>query len=309
MPRSLSPTFLAQLASSGASAPVFFVILKFADNTLYLFGGIGTLTPAGPAYSPLSTFPYGQAWTGLGWLGKISAIPQTNKVAAQSVILSLSGVPANLVAEAVGQVRVTGSATIFLGFFNPSTGLLIPDPIQVFAGALDVPTLEDSGVSSTLSITCENPLILLNEAPNRQFDDMDQQIYFPGDLGMSFVNTLDNTPLFWPSPTANSATFQVDMIMSPNGADIGVGGSFTMEVTVNYSDTSYKTYPSGAGSGAAWWGNLGSTNPKVATVNIFTWEVTGVGPGTCLIICHQVVFSGSQPIGEYRVACTVIVHS
>src|SRR5580704_17972406 len=179
MPRSLSPTFLSQLASSGACAPVLFVVLAFADQTLYLFGGVGTLTPAGPAYSPSSSFPYGQAFTGLGWLAKVSTVPQTTKVQAQNITLSLSGIPSSLVAEAINQVRITGTATVYLGFFN-SSGALIPDPIQLFSGALDVPTLDDSGDTSTIAITAENTLLSLNEAPNRTFDDMDQQIYAPG---------------------------------------------------------------------------------------------------------------------------------
>jgi hypothetical protein len=308
MSRLLSPTFLAQLASTGASAPVFFVVLEFANETLYLFSGVGTITPAGPAYNPLSTFPYGQPFIGMGQLGKISTIPQTNKIAAQNIALSLSGIPASLVTEAVAQVRITGSATVFLGFMN-AAGAVIPDPSQVFAGSLDVPTLDDSGETSTISITCENPLLLLNEAPNRQFDDADQQIYYPGDLGMSFVDALGNLALFWPSPIQNAAVFAVDMFLTPNGADIAVGGTVQLSGTINYSDGSHYTIPPGSGSGAAWQGGICSSNPKIATVSI-GGLVTGVSPGICLIIARAVYpFSGSQPSNEKRVACTVIVHS
>jgi hypothetical protein len=239
-------------------------------------------------------------------------IPQTNKVVAQNITLSLSGIPASLVTEAVAQVRITGSATVFLAFFSP-TGAVIADPIQVFAGSLDVPSLDDSGETSTISITAENPLLLLNEAPNRQFDDMDQQIYYPGDLGMSFVETLGNLALFWPSPAANGAVFAVDMIMSPNGADIAVGGTVTIETTINYSDHSYYTKPSGAGSGENWLGGICSSNPKIATVDASS-VVTGVSPGTCLLVARAVYpYSGgggpSSPSSQKRVACTVIVHS
>jgi len=311
MPASLSPTYLAQLGSTGASSPAFFVVLEFENETLYLFSGIGTITPTGPAYSALSTFPYGQTWTGLGWLGKLSAVPQTTKVQAQSVTLALSGIPSGLVSEAINQIRITGTATIFLGFFN-SSGVVIPDPRQLFSGSLDVPTLDDSGQTSTISITAENPLLTLNEAPNRQFDDMDQQIYFPGDLGMSFVNSLGNLALFWPSPLANASVFVVDMLMSPNGADIAVGGTVAISTTINYSDTSYYTMPSGSGSGASWLGGISSSNPKIATVD-GSGIVTGVSPGICLIIARSVYpnpgTGASAPSAERRVACTVIVHS
>jgi hypothetical protein len=308
MPRSLSPTFLAQLGSTGASSPVFFVVLEFANETLYLFGGIGSITPPGPAYSVLSTFPYGQTWTGMGWLGKISAIPQTTKVQAQSITLSLSGIPSSLVGEAIDQIRITGVATVFLAFLD-STGAVIEDPIQLFSGSLDVPTLDDSGQTSTLSITAENPLITLNEAPERQFDDADQQIYFPGDLGFTFVDSIGNLALFWPSPLANASVFAVDMIMSPNGADIAVGGTVTIETTINYSDTSSFTQPSGAGGGTPWIGQLSSSNPEIAAVT-GAFEVTGISPGICLLVARSVYPGGVfPPSAERRVACTVIVHS
>jgi hypothetical protein len=307
MPRSLSPTFLAQLASSGASAPVVFAVLTFANETLYLFGGVGSLVTAGPPYSALSTFPYGQTFTGVGWLGKVSAIPQTTKVQAQNITLALSGIPSALVTEVTSQVRITGTATIYLGFFN-SSGALIPDPIQIFAGALDVPTLDDSGETSTISITCENPLLSLNLAPNRQFDDMDQQIYFPGDLGFSYVDSLENIPLYWPAPSTYGSVWVVDMVMSPQGADIAVGATVTIEATMNYSDTSFYTLPSGSGSGTPWVGGIASSNPKIATVTI-GGVVTGVSPGICTIMVRSVYPTGSSPAGERRVTCAVIVHN
>src|SRR5208282_4136447 len=196
MPRTLSTAVLAAIAAKTLSLAIFAEI-AFADNTLYLFNGVGSFTPAGPPANPASTFPYGETFIGLGWLGKISGIPQTTKVQAQNVTLSLSGIPANLVSEAIGQVRVTGTATVWLAFFDDN-GNLLEDPVQIFTGALDVPSLTDAGESCSLAITCENSLISLNLAPNRRFDDMDQQIYFAGDLGMSFVDALGNLQLFWP---------------------------------------------------------------------------------------------------------------
>jgi hypothetical protein len=99
------------------------------------------------------------------------------------------------------------------------------------------------------------------------------------------------------------------MLMSPNGADIAVGGTVTISTTINYSDTSYYTLPSGSGSGAAWLGGISSSNPKIATVD-GSGVVTGVSPGICLIIARSVYpFHGSAPSAERRVACTVIVHS
>jgi hypothetical protein len=308
VPRVLSPTFINQLASKGSCSPILFAVLAFANETLYLFGGVGSMTPAGPPYSATSVFPYGETFLGMGWLARVSGIPQTTKVQAQSVTLSLSGIPSDLVAEAIGQVRVSGTAQIFLGFMN-SSGALIADPVQLFAGALDVPTINDSGETSTISITAENPLLLLNEAPSRTFDDADQQIYVPGDLGMSFVEALPNLPLYWPAPTGWTGAYPVDFVMTPTGADIAVGGTVTIYTTINYSDGSYYTLPGGTGSGSPWLGGIVSSNPKVATVN-GSGVVTGISPGVCEIIATSVYPAGaSSPSGSRRTSTSVIVHS
>ena len=297
--------------------PAFFVKIAFADQTLYLWSGVWPFVASGTAYSSSATFPYGTTFTGLGWLGKISSIPQINKVQARNVTLMLSGIPVNLVAEAVNQVRMTGTATIWFGFLNVSTGAIIPDPSQVFYGALDVPTLQDSGETCTIAITAENPLVSLQDAPNRRFDDLDQQIYSPGDLGFSFVDSLPNMALFWPVPYNFPSPFPVDMVISPAGWDIGVGGTVGISTTMNYSDGSYYTLPGGTGSGPRWIGGIVSMNPAVAKVD-GSGIVTGISPGTALIVARAVYPGPSSytpgvttppPAGTRRVSCTVIVHS
>lgn len=305
MPRTLSTSVLAAIAASQVS-PVLFAVVAFADNTYYLFGGIGTLTPAGPASNPLSTFPYGETFTGLGWLVKLSSIPATNKVQAQNITLALSGIPSTLVSEAINQVRITGTATIFLGFYN-SSGALLEDPIQVFAGGLDVPTLSDGGDTCTLSITCENPLLSLNLAPNRRFDDADQQIYHPGDLGLSFVDALAGLQLFWPAPANSGTPYPVLLTLAPNGSAVAVGSTQQITATLHFSDGSNFTVPPYTGSATSM--IFASTNPSVASVDN-TGLVTGRSEGECSIMARSTYYvSGGAPSGQYRAACGIAVYA
>lgn len=288
-----------------------FAKIAFADNTLYLWSGVGTITPAGPPSNPASTFPYGQAFTGLGWLARLSAIPQTTKVQAQNITLSLSGIPASLVSEAVGQVRIAGTCTVWYGLFD-SNGNLLGDPVQVFAGALDVPSLTDSGETSTISLTCENTLLSLNLAPNHRFDDPDQQLRYPGDLGFSFVQSLQNLQLFWPNPDNDSGSpYPVYMTVTPSSVDVAVGASITVEVTIHYSDSSTKTKPSGAGSGHDFTLDMASSNPAIATFQyVYPNNVTGVSPGVCSIMARIPGGTGySTPSMIWRQVCNVFVHN
>lgn len=322
MPRLISPAVASAIASRVVTVALFAKI-AFADNTLYLWSGIGSIAPAGPAWSSLSTFPYGQSFTGMGWLGRLSSVPGTKKVQAKNITLGLSGIPSSLVAEAINQVRVTGQVTIWLAFL--SSGAVIPDPLQIFSGSLDVPSLTDSGDTSLISITCENSLLSLNLAPNRLFSDADQQIYFPGDLGFSFTDKLANIALFWPAPQNVGTPYPVFMTVTPSppyGAsvvDLGVGGTATVYAVITYSDGSYAIMPGGTGSGSAPPFILGmaSTNPKVAAFQYtLTGNVIGVAPGECQIMARIPMNpSGGSYLGTsgasqiFRGACNVLVHN
>ena len=307
MPRTLSAAVLSALAAKTVTLAQFAEI-AFADNTLYLFNGLGTITPSGPPANPASTFPYGQTFTGLGWLGKISSIPQTTKVQAQNIAISLSGIPSSLLSEAIGQVRITGTVTIWYGFFDQSTGALLTDPVQVFFGSIDVPSLTDGGDTSTISLTCENTLLSLNLAPNRRFDDPDQQIYVPGDLGFSFVEQLENMLLTWPAPDAFGTPYQTSIVTTANPTIVGVGGTAQLTLTINYSDG---THVSGNAAVPAGTAKIASSNPRVATVDD-NGLVTGVSPGICLMLQRVTTFNGGPPgipFSIFRAACVVIVHS
>jgi hypothetical protein len=308
MPRTMSQTVAGQLAGKLIQLAIF-AQLAFADNTLYLFSGINSLTPAGPAFNPASTFPYGKTFIGLGWLAKLSSIPQTTKIQAQNVTLSLSGIPPNLVSEVVGQVRMTGTVTMWYGFFLG--GALIADPVQVFSGSMDVPSLTDDADSSESSIACENTLLSLNLAPNRRFDDLDQQLDFPGDLGFSFVQALANIQLFWPAPVNEGTPYPVFMEVTPSSVDVAVGSSITIEVTIHFSDGSTFTRPSGVGSGPAFALCAASSNPRIASWQYTaTNNVTGVSPGECSIMARVPGPStGGGPGSQFRAVCNIFVYA
>ena len=308
--RSLSTAVLAALAEPTVQLALF-VELAFADNTYYFFSGIGSITPAGPPANPLSTFPYGETFTGMGWLAKLSAVPQTTKVQAQNITLTLSGIPSVLVPEVTTQVRITGTATVWLGIFD-GNGNLLADPAQIFYGSLDVPSGTDAGGASTFSISCENALLSLNLAPNRRFDDADQQIYLPGDLGFSFVDQLPNTPLFWPAPSTTTSPYPLYMTVSITPEDIPVGGTATVQVTITYSDMSTYTQPARTGSGPFFLLDIASSNPKIATCNYQTTnQILGVGPGVCSIqVRSPSVNSGGGGFAQvFRAAANLVVHS
>src|SRR5215831_7966326 len=142
MSRILSPAMEAELAA-GSVRPAFFLEIAFENETVWAWSGLGTFSAPGPAFNPAASFPYGQNFIGVGWMGAIRAIPQVGDVVAQNITLELSGIPVELAQDTISAVRQNSIATVWIGLFG-TANLLIADPAQVFQGQLDVPSLTEN---------------------------------------------------------------------------------------------------------------------------------------------------------------------
>jgi hypothetical protein len=307
MPRNLSPAVLAATIAPQKSMALF-LELAFSNETLWLWSGIGPATGAGPAWDPGATFPYGQVFTGMGWMGRIDSVPQTSELTAENITLMLSGIPVELLGDVINSVRLTGTATLWLAFF--SNGVLLPDPLQLWLGALDVPTVTDGADTCSVSITVENALLALNSASNRRFTTLDQQLDFPGDTGFDYVSAMQDLYLPYPDGTTagtnitpsnlDAAPAQTQsLVISPagpqqlvigltlqmKGVALFVAGPYANAAGTGFqtvtsaglwssSDTSVATVTNGSGgnpsAGGGNWGTGGGL-------------VTAVGPGNCTI--------------------------
>src|SRR2546423_3765507 len=141
MPIKMSAAVLGQVLG-GQLRPALFVEIAFASETVYLWSGIGPKGSAGPAYDPKATFPYGRTFIGQGWLGQIQSVPQITDVVASNITLLLSGIPAELVTDAMQAVRQNSIATLWLGLLDEADNI-VGDPVQRFQGSLDVPTITE----------------------------------------------------------------------------------------------------------------------------------------------------------------------
>jgi hypothetical protein len=314
MPRNLSPSFLAACAS-GQVRLGFFLRIQFLTETVYIWSGRGSITPAGPAWDSSSSFPYGQAFTGFGWMGSIGSIPSVTDVIATNITLVLSGIPTELLTDAINAVRQNSIATLWLAL-SDANGNVIADPVQVFQGTCDVPTTKEGAVTSTLSITCENPLIDLNRAPSRRYTDVDQQITYPGDTGFFQVQLLQDFLLLWPAPYGNNNS---DSTEPPNYLTITPGQTSPVEVPVGLTQqlTVVETRPDGSTNtimkaGYTYGGGpVYSSDPTLATVDV-NGLVTGVKPGMCIVtkrfVESEYLGSGpSRPSNCVTASVTIIV--
>jgi hypothetical protein len=183
MARNLSSGALGQILSSHVRL-VFFVQANFASGPVYVWNGLGNL-----AWNS-------QTWTGLGSLLSISAVSEATDLSAKSITLSLSGIPSDLLSDCLTEVRQSNTVQLWLGFLD-STGNVIASPYMPFSGHMDVPTINEGQVTSTIDLTCENPLVDMNRAPNRRFTNDDQLIDYPTDSGFIWVAAIQTWQGVW----------------------------------------------------------------------------------------------------------------
>ena len=164
--------------------PAIFVQATLASGTLYIWSGYG------------STTWNGQTWQGVGSLLNISTIEEKATVSATGLVVTLSGIDPTLLANVLDEFEVCGPVKVFLGAFS-SPGVLIANPICLWAGNLDVPTIDVGADTASISINCESRLIEMNVSVDRRYTDQEQQVDTPGDLAFSFVNSIQNQPVYW----------------------------------------------------------------------------------------------------------------
>jgi hypothetical protein len=183
MPRDMTPAYLAAI-QAGILRPALFVEATFVTGPVYVWSGIGTIVWGG------------NTWVGIGTLGSISTIEEGSTVEAKGITLTLSGLDPTLLQGVLNEFQAGLPAIVTLGVFD-GNGALIGDPVCCFAGRMDQPTLDVTGIAASIAINCENRLVEMNVAVDRRYTDEDQQLDYPGDRGFEFVNGIQEAQIYW----------------------------------------------------------------------------------------------------------------
>lgn len=185
------PTGLATALSSATINPVFLVELEWPGTTLYLWNGYADL-----AWNSLT-------WIGTGTLGGISAIKESSDLTANGVVLSLSGIPSAMVAEALRDDAQGSRARIYFGVLTGASFSI--DPYLVFDGLLDTCSISDDGTTATINLQLEKEMID-DRSNSRRYTSQDQKLDYPTDLGLDYVSYLANAQFTWGAATVAPVT-------------------------------------------------------------------------------------------------------
>ena len=211
MSRDLSTNTIDNI-SQDVVYPFFATELRFdGDNTLRLWTGQGTLV-----------LEDGTSWVGTGNLLNISAIEETSELAVKGATLTLSGVPSEVLSLALSEPYQGRVCNIYFGTLSQgsllqesSSYILLQDGSrinletgekgfnEIFSGYMDQMNIEESGETSTIQLLVENKLVDLERARVARFTSGYQKSIYAGDLGLDFVEDLQDKQIPWGRKSGN----------------------------------------------------------------------------------------------------------
>lgn len=190
--RTLSANMVTEVTTAQLS-PILLANLGFS-TPVYLWTGYGSLVYNSTTY------------LGLGTLGTISPVEETTDLAARGITMKLSGVPTANVSLALTEDYQGRECSILFGALSPTAGTLISSPVTVFAGRMDVMQVSDDGQTAEIIMTAESRLMDFKRPREVRYTDEEQQNLFAGDLGLEFVNDIQEKAIYWGNPNQTQAT-------------------------------------------------------------------------------------------------------
>lgn len=206
MTRNLSTDMITELSAPSVSAVILGEAF-FDSATIRMWTGIGTLEWRGNQY------------LGGGTLVGISSIDETQNTEAKGIVVTLNGIPSNLISAALAERSRGRPFRLYLGSVisrryvgtEDGTGLviteqgggvllenqLIDSPYRIFSGLMDVMEFVDSGENATIRLSVENSLIVGQRPKLGRYTMEDQKKRFPEDRGLDFINQLQDKELVW----------------------------------------------------------------------------------------------------------------
>jgi len=174
-------------ASAAAVGALYLVELDFASGTMYLTNwGVDVVVGA-------------QTYTGLGSLGSVGSIKESEDGSSQAVDLELSQVNITLLALALGNVTEyqDRAARIYLALTDTSLALS-GSPVLRFAGVMDTVSVKRDNDSGKIVLRCTSggADVRTNPAALR-LNDAQHQARYPGELFYQYTNDLIAKPKRW----------------------------------------------------------------------------------------------------------------
>jgi hypothetical protein len=206
MSRSLSNGIVSAI-SSEAIKPFFAIELRFDTQTLYFWTGLGNITVDGITY------------VGTGQFLKVSEISETAEISAKGAMITLSGIPSELLSLVLSEPYQGRLGIIRFGLMDANRSYLTDedgnyilqedssridvtagdpnDLVEIFSGYIDQMNIDEGAETSTVALSMESKLIDLERPRVFRYTDGNQKSRFPTDRGFEFVEDLQDKRFNW----------------------------------------------------------------------------------------------------------------
>lgn len=184
--------------------PFFAIELLFDTTPIYLWTGYGTLVFEGTSY------------VGTGNLLDVSSIEETTEIAVRGATLTLSGINSEVISLALQSQYQGRVCKIYFGMFargsllqESGSYILLEDGgkinleiqetglTQIFSGYMDEMNIDEGADFGTIELKVENKLVDLERSRTRRYTSEYQKSVYPGDLGLEFVESLQDKEVVW----------------------------------------------------------------------------------------------------------------
>lgn len=180
--RDLSSGMQSAISATEVS-PILLFEGVFTSGNVYAWSGYGTISWNG------------QSWTGTGTLLSVSEVSENSDTAATGASVTLNGIPQDLISLALAECQQGALGKIYFGVL--SNGSVLADPIILFEGKLDVPTIDEDAEFASITITYESRLINLERPRVTRYTKEDQIRLFHGDKGFDYVPSIQDQRITW----------------------------------------------------------------------------------------------------------------
>jgi hypothetical protein len=143
-------------------------------------------------------------YTGLGNLVSVSILNESNELQAQTIQLTLSGIPNSVITDAFsteyqGKPVFLWYATLDKATYAVEGGQ--DGPVLIFAGLMDYMDIE-FGKTATVTLNCTSRLADWERSRGGRFNESYQQTYVDlTDTGFEYVQAIQNVAVSWGSVT------------------------------------------------------------------------------------------------------------
>jgi hypothetical protein len=174
----------ATAAAASTIAPVLLAKLALDSGDILVHSWAGDLTFGGDTY------------LGMGRFGGIGAAEEASDLSRTPLTLTLSGIPNDVISVVLGEHYQGRRATIYLGYFDPATMILIDAPTILYRGNIDKADIQ-RGKDCYVALSVESRFSAWDTPKIRRYNNADQRSRYPDDRGLEFVAQAADKRVWW----------------------------------------------------------------------------------------------------------------